>query len=175
MHYLLPANLDLPRQPAAGVAWPRQRRGRGRTAGSSRRRWLHLLWLCTVFSALHGLLGAWVVPAVASGPVAEICTPTGMQWVVLDGAPTATSTLADPAQPANPAGKGWPQGLAQPCVWAMAHVATPPSPLHSQLPPGWITQPATLLAYPSQRAARLPATAERVLLMAPMRAPPSQA
>jgi hypothetical protein len=31
------------------------------------------------------------------------------------------------------------------------------------------------LACASQRAARLPATAERVLLMAPMRAPPGRA
>lgn len=175
MHYFLPTNLDLPRQPAAGGAWPRQRRGRGRTAGSSRWRWLHLLWLSTVFSALHGLLGAWVVPAVASGPVAEICTPIGMQWVVLDGAPTAISTLADPAQPANPAGKGWPQGLAQPCVWAMAHVATLYQPVSAQPAPGWITRPGAPLDRSGQRAARLPATAERVLLMAPMRAPPSQA
>ena len=114
-----------------------------------------------MFSALHGLLGAWVVPAVASGPVAEICTPTGMQWVVLDDAPAPD--------------KSWPKGLAQPCVWAMAHVATPLSPLRSQLPPGWITRPGVPFDRSGQRAARLPATAERVLLMAPMRAPPGRA
>lgn len=152
---LLPTHIAQPKRPAA--AWPFRQRGRGRAGG--RRRWLHLLWLCTVFSALYGLLGAWVVPAVASGPVAEICTPTGMQWVLLDDAPAPE--------------KSWPKGLAQPCVWAMAHVATPPSPLHSQLPPGWITRPGVPFDRSGQRAARLPATADRVLLMAPMRAPPS--
>lgn len=151
----LPTHIARPKRPAA--AWPFRLPGRGCAGGRSR--WLHLLWVCTVFSALHGLLGAWVVPAVASGPVAEICTPTGMQWVVLDDAPAPD--------------KSWPKGLAQPCVWAMAHVATPPSPLDSQLPPGWITRPGVPFDRSGQRAARLPATADRVLLMAPMRAPPS--
>ena len=137
--------------------------------------WLRWLLACLVFSALHGLLGAWVVPAVASGPVTEICTPTGMQWVAQDDAPTAASTLADPAQPANPAGKGWPQGLAQPCVWAMAHVATLQQPVSVQPTPGCLPPPPIPWACASQRAARLPATAERVLLMAPMRAPPGRA
>ena len=155
MLIFLPAHIARPKRPAA--AWSFRQRGRGCAGGRSR--WLHLLWVCTVFSALHGLLGAWVVPAIASGPVAEICTPTGMQWVVLDDAPAPD--------------KSWPKGLAQPCVWAMAHVATPPSPLHSQLPPGWITRPGVPFDRSGQRAARLPATADRVLLMAPMRAPPS--
>lgn len=43
--------------------------------------WLRWVLLCTVFSALQGLLGAWVVPAMASEPLVEICTPSGMQWV----------------------------------------------------------------------------------------------
>ena len=149
-----PARIAQPKRPAA--AWPFRQRGRGGAGG--RRRWLHLLWLCTVFSALHGLLGAWVVPAVASGPVAEICTPTGMQWVALDDAPAPD--------------KSWPQGLAQPCVWAMAHVATPPTPYPGQRAPVWNHEPELRLSHGNQWAARLPATAERVLLMAPMRAPP---
>ena len=117
--------------------------------------------VAVLFSAMHALLGAWVVPAVASGPVAEICTPTGMQWVVLDDAPAPD--------------KSWPKGLAQPCVWAMAHVATLYQPVSAQPAPGWITRPGVPFDRSGQRAVRLPATAERVLLMAPMRAPPSQA
>lgn len=125
----------------------------------------HMLWarvvlLCTVFSALHGLLGAWVVPAVASGPVAEICTPNGLQWVALDGAP------AD-EHPAD-----WPQGLAQPCAWASAHAAMTPSwegGAAIVYPPPVIT-----LALANGSAdPHLPGNAERVLLMAPMRAPPA--
>ncbi len=114
--------------------------------------------VAVLFSAMHALLGAWVVPAVASGPVAEICTPTGMQWVVLDDAPAPD--------------KSWPKGLAQPCVWAMAHVATPPAPYPGQRAPVWNHEPELRLSHGNQWAARLPATAERVLLMAPMRAPP---
>lgn len=122
--------------------------------------WLRWVLLCTLFSALHGLLGAWVVPAVSSGPVAEICTPNGLQWVALDGAPAEE-------HPAD-----WPQGLAQPCAWASAHVAMSAaagSDIGVPHPP-----PATTLRLagvaPDTRA---PGNADRVLLMAPMRAPPA--
>lgn len=122
--------------------------------------WLRWLLLCTLFSALHGVLGAWVVPAVASGPVTEICTPTGMQWVAVASAP-------DSAPPTET-----PQGLAQPCVWAMAHVAVPPAAAGAGT--GWL--PAWGLPGPLPGPTpepRTPGLAERVLLMAPMRAPPA--
>ncbi len=124
------------------------------------RRWLRLLWLCTLFSALHGTLGAWVVPAWSGQTAVEICTPQGMQWVVLDE--RAPDNPADPADPAA-------QGLAQPCVWASAHLTllAQPSALHhgAPLPAERLSLGRQPLDPPSDRA-------ERVLLMAPMRAPP---
>lgn len=122
--------------------------------------WARVVLLCTVFSALHGWLGAWVVPAVASGPVAEICTPNGLQWVALDGTP------AD-EHPAD-----WPKGLAQPCAWTSAHAA---------MTPGWEGGGVSVCAPPVIPLAlanggadpQLRGNAERVLLMAPMRAPPA--
>lgn len=125
-----------------------------------RRLWLRWVLLCAAFSALHGLLGAWVVPAVAQGPVAEICTPNGLQWVALDEA-------LNGEHPTD-----WPQGLAKPCLWASAHAAVPP-----RFWPGWGgmgLQLATIGggALPGTRQTHLPGNAERVLLTAPMRAPP---
>ncbi|MGB4060603.1 MAG: hypothetical protein WBK26_10350 [Burkholderiaceae bacterium] len=114
---------------------------------------------------MHALLGAWVVPAVASGPVAEICTPTGMQWVVLDGSDAVSGSRERPGEP-------MPQGWQHPCAWTMAHVATPPTPYPGQRAPVWNHEPELRLSHCNPWAARLPATAERVLLMAPMRAPP---
>ena len=131
---------------------------------AQRQRWLRCLLICVAFSALHGLLGAWVVPAVASGPVFEVCTPQGVQWVLMDD--TDSSRLGGQA-PEKPL----PQGLAQPCVWAMAHVAAPPVPL----------APAALVANvhsavrpmsPDRWEVAGPGNAVRVLLMSPMRAPP---
>lgn len=122
--------------------------------------WLRWVLLCTLFSALHGLLGAWVVPAVASGPVAEICTPNGLQWVALDGAPAEEHPT------------DWPQGLAQPCAWASAHVAMAAAVGSDNGAPH--SPPATNLRLagvaPDTRAS---GNADRVLLMAPMRAPPA--
>jgi hypothetical protein len=123
---------------------------------ASVRRWLHLLWLCTLFSALHGTLGAWVVPAWSGQTAVEICTPQGMQWVALDD--------SAPGEPADPA-----QGLAQPCVWASAHLtllAQPPALRHGA------PQPAERLRVGHQPLDPPSDRAERVLLMAPMRAPP---
>jgi hypothetical protein len=118
-----------------------------------------------LFSALHGLLGALVVPAVAGGPVAEICTPNGLQWVALDESPGSS-----PASPDT----DWPQGLAKPCAWAMAQVAVPPEPPASEPLQGVFTSPLMPCCH-RQQSSRLPAAAERVLLMAPMRAPPRTA
>lgn len=127
--------------------------------------WLRWVLLCMAFSALHGLLGAWVVSAIAGGQVVEICTPNGMQWVAVDAAPTDLGS--------NPVVPDRPQGLSQPCVWAMAHVATPPLPCAGQCVPEWDQAPMARLPHPGKGAAHLPTTVERVLLMAPMRAPPA--
>ncbi|MDP3422822.1 MAG: hypothetical protein Q8S32_03570 [Burkholderiaceae bacterium] len=123
--------------------------------------WLRWVLLCSVFAATHGLLGALVVPAVAAGPVVEICTPNGLQWVALGDAQGGEP-------PANS-----PHGMAQPCVWAMAHVAVPPGfggPVGHGVP-AW--QAAGGLAFNLDAQAHLPSNAARVLLMAPMRAPPA--
>lgn len=122
--------------------------------------WLRWVLLCTVFSALHGVLGAWVVPVVASEPLVEICTPSGMQWVALETSSGGNSP------------NDWPQGLAKPCVWASANTPAPPV-LGDALLAGMLlrtqgTDPIPIAAM----SAGLPSNAERVLLMAPMRAPP---
>ena len=123
---------------------------------ASVRHWLHLLWLCTLFSALHGTLGAWVVPAWSGQTAVEICTPQGMQWVALDDSAPGES---DPAQP----------GLAQPCVWSAAHVAMvgAPPPLRACAP-----QHTRPLAPANHRPSPPDDSTERVLLMSAMRAPP---
>lgn len=125
--------------------------------------WLRWVLLCTVFSALHGVLGAWVVPVVASEPLVEICTPSGMQWVALDSLPESEG-------PAD-----WPQGLAKPCVWAMAHMALPAVPCTD----GKVSFPPPMDGLPVAVAGLgsigMVGTAVRVLLMSPMRAPPRSA
>ncbi len=131
---------------------------------ASRRRWLFTLLVCLAFSAMHGLLGAWVVPAVASGPVFEVCTPQGVQWVLMDDTESSRLGGQTPAKPV-------PQGLAQPCVWAMAHVAVPPVPLAPILVAAeirFIAPPRTS----NRWTLAGPGNAVRVLLMSPMRAPP---
>jgi hypothetical protein len=117
--------------------------------------------LCSVFAATHGLLGALVVPAVAAGPVVEICTPNGLQWVSLGDAQGGEP-------PANS-----PHGMAQPCVWAMAHLAVPPGMEGRVALPGWANPPEASPMGGGEWVGRLAATAARVLLMAPMRAPPA--
>lgn len=143
---------------------------------SQRAAWLlglRLTLLALLFSALQGTLGAWLLPLLAQRPVAEICTPRGMQWVVLESAPVASSVAALPGMP-EPDRPDWPQGLAKPCVWAMAQVGLPCGPdpagnlvtaaLHADLQP-----------VPIDALRRAPDTITRVLLMAPMRAPPRKA
>lgn len=116
-----------------------------------------------LFSALQGLLGACVVAALAAPTqqVVEVCTPQGLQWRVLD------ATDAGPSQAPPDGSQGW----AKPCAWSAAHsalgtllmwgrggwcVADHPAPG----PLGWV------------RVRHLPDTAQRVLLMSAMRAPP---
>ena len=116
------------------------------------------------FSALHGLFGAWVVPAVASGPVFEVCTPQGLQWVLMDDAESSRLSGQDAPEPL-------PQGLAKPCVWAAALLGVQPGSVDGRL----------ALALPERVSLPLGAgtevitsdTMRRVLLMAPMRAPPA--
>ncbi|MDO9571689.1 MAG: hypothetical protein Q7J58_20260 [Hydrogenophaga sp.] len=119
------------------------------------RRWLHLLWLCTLFSALHGTLGAWVVPVWSGQAAVEICTPQGMQWVALENsAPGGESDL---------------EGLAQPCVWSSAHTAMVWAPPLLRLRAPGHTSP---LDQGDVRPGPHSDSAERVLLMSAMRAPP---
>jgi hypothetical protein len=122
------------------------------------RLWLRLLLLCMLFSASHVTLGAWVVTSVADGqPVVQLCTPQGVQWVVLDAGVTEQDReTAD-------------ESMA-PCVWASAHVAAAP-PLSAGL---------KLVAQNRQVADLAPieegqpsGRVQRVLLMSAMRGPPT--
>lgn len=146
------------------LSWhaPRVGRGRGRAI-----RWLVL---SMVFSALQGMLGAWVVPWMAGGaPVAEVCTPQGLQWVRLDAmvqAPDA-ATRAGTDDDRAP-------GAEKTCVWALAHVSLPPIPRLGLVRVAPAEGPGALsgLAVTRPHGQDGPA---RVLLMAPMRAPPAAA
>lgn len=117
-----------------------------------------------LFSALQGLLGAWVVSALAkpSQRVVEACTPQGMQWRVLE------ATEAGPPQAPSPE---WPQGLAKPCAWSAAHSTL--GTLWVWERGGWCgaDHPVPCPLGPV-RGQHLPDTAQRVLLMSAMRAPP---
>ncbi len=127
---------------------------------------LRVLLTATLFSALQGWAGAIVTAAWAHGPVVEICTPLGMQWVTLDAALQAADDVDTRDDPL------WPQGLAKPCAWAWAHVSLPAgvpgarAPLPRPVPEGRVPEACT-------QAHWLPAAADRVLLNAPMRAPPA--
>ncbi|MBL8372641.1 MAG: hypothetical protein JNK28_14725 [Burkholderiaceae bacterium] len=141
---------------------PRVGRGRGRTI-----RWLVLSML---FSALQGVLGAWVVSWIAGGaPVAEICTPQGLQWVRLDAVVQTPDTTTGTGTDDNRA-----PGAEMTCVWALAHVSLPPIPrlglVRTPLAADRSAMPGLALARPHGQDG--PA---RVLLMAPMRAPPAPA
>lgn len=117
-----------------------------------------LLWIL-LFSTLHGFLGALLVPTLASGPVTEVCTPQGMQWVSADRA-------LDSEDAPVPL-----QGLASPCVWCMAHVPVPVSPAGRQLR-HTVAAPQVLVGRLGLDATHSSDRTDRVLLNAPMRAPP---
>lgn len=119
---------------------------------------LGLLWVL-LFVALQSLVGALVVSTLAQGPVTEVCTPQGMQWVAMEAEPETDDSPAHP------------QVLASTCVWSMAHVAVPVDapgklPAHAVAAPQAVPSLYGLaVTYSSDRTGR-------VLLMAPMRAPP---
>lgn len=123
------------------------------------------VWICRalvwvlLFSALQGLLGALLVPTLASGAVTEVCTPQGMQWVSID----RVSDTEDAPVPL--------QGLASTCVWCMAHMAVPVSPA-GRPPPHTVATPQVLAGCLGLEATHSCDRMDRVLLMAPMRAPP---
>lgn len=128
-------------------------------AHAHRRAWLRLLLVVMLLSGLQGLLGRWVAQASASpGQVlVEVCTVAGMQWVAVDD-------TTGPADPLNAA-----ESL-QPCVWVAAGVSLPAPPSTA-----WGTLTWTPTTEPWARlcqSAITPDTIARVLLMAPMRAPP---
>lgn len=128
----------------------------------NRRAWLRLLLVAMWFSALHGVLGAWVVSAMApqGQAVVEVCTPTGLQWVSLE------------ATPAHHTPTEGPPGLAQACVWAAAWALQLPLELASAAV-AWATAEVHLGPWPGGHdAPELPSAAAAVLLMSPMRAPP---
>lgn len=134
-------------------------------SAASVQRWLRALLVCTVFAALQGTLGAWVVPAVSGSPAVEVCTPQGMQWVVLEAG-------AEAGNPSEGEGSNPSTGSGVPCAWAAARVSVPPrassleTPLHHPAP---LMRPSPALdSGPLARSG-----IERVLLMAPMRAPPA--
>lgn len=133
-----------------------------RPALAHRRAWLRLLLLAMLWSSVQGLLGWWVVQGTAQPgqAVVEVCTPNGMQWVALDGAVGET-----PATPVD-----GPATLGQPCVWAAAALSLPAAPLPQGLVAVWA--PARLHRVGRCRAPTPQDTVARVLLMAPMRAPP---
>jgi len=140
----------------------------------ARRLWLCGLLLAMLFSALQSVLGAVVVGALTGGaPLVEVCTPQGMRWMPLAAAelatpssgPGATGTASD--LPASL------RGLAQPCAWALAHVSVPPAPPTDRQPV--LPMPVRLALPPPDTADRLPPVdSGRILLTAPMRAPPAR-
>jgi hypothetical protein len=125
------------------------------------RRWLRTLLLCALFSALHGTLGAWVVSSINDGPVVQICTPQGMQWV---DPGELSGEGSDPLEAADSA--------LQPCVWAGAHVA-----LGAAVTASACRQEPCSAASPTRVQSLAPRSdhARRVLLMSAMRAPPTEA
>ena len=121
------------------------------------RHWLRLLLLCSVFSAVHMPLGAWVVSTLSAEPVVQICTPQGPQWVSLSAEGEGEEGSAEQA------------AALQPCVWAAAHVAISP--------PAWRGVIAAVSGCSAVPCCRRWAAAPddliwRVLLMSAMRAPP---
>lgn len=126
------------------------------------RHWLRVLLLSTVFAALQGTLGGWVVPAVAGAPAVLICTAQGPVWVALG---------ADSADGAYGTDQDADQARGMPCAWASAHLALPPF--------ARATGPYKALSgrdSPEMPADWPPPTdrARRVLLMSAMRAPPGR-
>lgn len=137
--------------------WPCAREHRARRPGGrSARLWRGVL-LALVFSALHsGLLSAWAAWQ-GQAPWVQVCTAEGLRWVE-----AGESTPTDEDRPAV---------LQGGCVWTLAHLALPPAtaasgaerPHLSGTRPVWVAHVA-----PSPDGHR------RVLLMAPMRAPPAR-
>ncbi len=125
------------------------------------RHWLRALLVCALFSALHGTVGAWVVPVLSSQGAVQICTPHGLQWVALE--PDAGADGKEDDVPA-----GW----SQVCVWAGAQVVMTPGLNTASLP----VSPPIFQGSGRQHvsALHLAEHAQRVLLMSAMRAPPDR-
>ncbi len=127
--------------------------------------WLQVVGWVMLFTALQGGVGALIVPALSGGAATEICTSVGMQWVVQDAAaPLAGDGRADDT--------GQPPLFGKTCAWAMAHVFTS-EPLGVQplvRPRPWAEDVRVrgVASMPSVRT-----DVDRVLLNAPMRAPPA--
>lgn len=131
------------------------------------RRMIHWLVLALMFSGLQGGLGAWVVPWMAGGaPVVEVCTPQGRQWVRLDA-----EVAGSPASQAPATGDRSALQQTLTCVWALALVTLP---VASPRAVGMVPRSAEKGVLPGLAQVRPPGEdgPVRVLLMAPMRAPP---
>lgn len=140
-----------------------------RVRRTPQRWWLIALLLAMAFSALQGLLGAAAVTALTGGgPVVEVCTPQGMQWM-----PLAEVSRGHPADPdPDPSAPPGPRGLAQPCAWVLAHVSVPPAPQNDERRP-LLAPPRRVEHRPDALVHLLPDDSGRILLNAPMRAPPA--
>lgn len=134
-----------------------------RRAAARPQAWLRVLLVSMLLSVLQGLSG-WVIAAVTVAPgqvLVEVCTPAGLQWVAMDDALGGDAPAAPSEQP---------MAMGQPCVWAAAALSLPAAPL----PQGLVAAlaPARLHRVGWHHRPSTPDTVERVLLMAPMRAPP---
>ncbi len=128
--------------------------------------WLQVMGWVMLFTALQGGLGALVVPLVSGGPATEICTSMGMQWVAQDALTpwAAVDGRAD--------GTDQQPAFGKTCAWAMAHVFTsaPWGVLPQVRPHPW-TEDVRVRWVASTPSVRT--DVDRVLLNAPMRAPPA--
>lgn len=130
------------------------------------RAWAVVLLCASLFTALHGVLGPWLwTTARGAGQWTEVCSSLGRQWVWQDAG-------RDEATGASSSGGTVAPAWAPPCAWAMAHQALPPASAIQVAVPAWsalgVVKPwlsGLLLGPPPDRI-------DRVLLTAPMRAPP---
>lgn len=122
------------------------------------RHWLRAMLMCALFSALHGTLGAWIVPVISSQEAVQICTPQGLQWVSLEDQAPGDSDQPTPTD-----------HLLQPCAWSSAHVA-----IANALPRLRTCLPFVAAIQRREWETPWPPSdhARRVLLMSAMRAPP---
>lgn len=130
------------------------------------RSWAALLLCASLFSALHGVLGPWWWPEPqGAGQWTEVCSSLGRQWVWQASDSEEVNAVPSPGGAMVPS---W----APPCAWAMAHQALPPSSIAPPSVTAWRFMVLTGRWVSGHLLGPPPDRADRVLLMAPMRAPP---